>query len=1041
MNLKHAIMGISVCLSLSAAAAPTSPEFSSGNDEHWYYIVFSAGDGVLSNQGKGLNAVTTVADPTKPAQLWKFSGTPENFKIINKRNGEYAMMKSNVSATDDAALAAEFKLVASENPAYADSWEIEYLGGESGSNRWHQAYKTGTGVNIDLAAPGASNNAIKFIAENDLQAAPTVTKIKEFTINPNENYTPEHRHTLWYDTPAEAAGSGDPWMEYALPIGNGQFGAMIFGGIAQDHIQFNEKSLWNGSTTTRGNYMNFGNVYVEDISGIFGETTDKAVGNYIRNLDMTEGKANVHFTSTDGSVKFDREYIASYPDNVVAMHYTASEGGKISLRIRLFNGIKLGMLKPEYKNGEVTISGLLDYIHFKAMLKAVPTGGTMTTLSDCIEIKDADEVMLILGGATNYDIHSANYLSSYEEMYRQVETDVKAAANKSWNRLADDHISDFSNFFGRAEFNIDAAANTLTANKMVTQYNSTRNNSRTRPTNLMLEELYYAFGRYLLISSSRGMDLPANLQGIWNNSNNPAWQCDIHSNINVQMNYWPAEITNLSEMHAPYLNYIYTMAIEHDEWQVYARRSGQSEGWTCFTQNNIFGHSDYAENYVIANAWYATHLWQHYAYTNDVDFLISKAVPVMVSCCKFWMQRLIKDSDGTWVAPAEWSPEHGPSAEDGTAHAQQILFELFRTTLEAIDILQSSNAATDPAYTDPLFVAELKEKFNNLDKGLATEEYTGAWGAESNGIRTGDLLLREWKKSTYDVGEKEHRHQSHLMALYPFGNISPESEWFVPAVNSLKQRSDVSTGWSLAWRLALWARALDGEHAAKIITSALRHASSYGQSNGAGGIYFNLFDSHAPFQIDGNFGYTAGVTEMLLQSYGGKIRLLPALSPHWVAGSIRGVKAEGNFEIDQEWKDSKLTQAVIKAGSKSECNLNYKNIAEAAINDENGVNVHFTIMDNDNIKFSTAAGGVYTVTMGDNSGVTEISENGLTISVENNIAAVAIQNATIDAYDIAGRLLATSSNSLLNLGSLSPGTIILKAKSGNKTATKKILLR
>lgn len=1036
MNLKNLITGalISLC-PLVSFSAPVAPQFSNGSDEHWYYIVFSAGDAVLSNQGKGLKALTAMADATKPAQLWKFEGTADNFKIINKRYGEYVMMTANVSATDNVEEASEFKIVPSANDLYTDSWEIEFLGADAPDNRWHQWYKTGTGVAITLSSPGASNNAITFLAENDLPSIPVLTKIKEFAVNSISSYTPEHRHTLWYTMPAEAAGVADAWMEYALPIGNGQFGAMIFGGVAQDHIQFNEKTLWNGSTTTRGNYMNFGDVYVEDISGMFGESADKAVGNYVRNLDMTEGKANVSFTSTDGSVQFNREYIASNPDNVIAMRYAASEGGKISLRIRLFNGVKLGMLKPEYKDGSVSMAGILDYVNFKAVLKAVPTGGTMTTHDDCIEIQNADEVMLILGGATNYDIHSPNYLSSASSMYQNVDSDVDAAANKGWSSLVDAHIADFSKYFGRTEFNIDAAANTLTVNKMVSQYNSFLNNSRTRPTNLMLEELYYAYGRYLLISSSRGMDLPANLQGIWNHTNDPAWQCDIHSNINVQMNYWPAEITNLSELHAPYLNYIYAMAMEHPQWQEYAKRSGQTEGWTCFTQNNIFGHSDYAENYVIANAWYCTHLWQHYIYTLDKEFLKTKAMPVMVSCCKFWLERLIKADDGTWVAPKEWSPEHGPAEEDGTAHAQQILYELFRETLEAVDVL-----GTD-ANVDASFLTDLKDKFEHLDKGLATEEYTGVWGSTSNGVNTGDIMLREWKKSNYNVGEKEHRHQSHLMALYPFGNITPESDWFEPAVNSLRQRGDISTGWALAWRLALWARALDGEHAAKIITSALRHSSSYGQSNGAGGIYYNLFDSHAPFQIDGNFGYTTGVTEMLLQSYGGKIRLLPALSPHWVAGSLRGVKAEGNFEVDQVWKDSKLTEAVIKSGAGVECTLNYKNIANADIRDESGNAVACTKVDDNNIKFNTVAGASYYVTLGDNSGVAEIADDELVIIIDNNIASVAMPGVRIDAYDIAGRHLASVSDSVLDLGSLAPGAMILKAKAGNKSAVKKVMVK
>lgn len=1035
MNIRNFIAGILISLStLTSFSAPVAPKFSNDSEEHWYYIVFSAGNAVLSNQGKSINAVTVIADAAKPAQLWKFVGNADKFIIVNKRNGEFVMMKTNVNATDKAEDASEFKLVACENPVYSDSWEIEYPEGTPGKNHWHQWYKTGTGVNIALSAPGASNNAITFIEEGNLPEIPVFSKITEFATIAKEGYTPEHRHTIWFTKPANSTMSGDQWMEYALPLGNGRLGAMVFGGVAQDHIQFNEKSLWNGSTTTRGNYMNFGDIYVEDISDTFGASTDKAVTSYMRNLDLSEGKANVSYSSPDGAIEYSREYIVSYPDNVIAMHYSASHKGTIDLRVRLFNGVNQGILKPEYKDGSVTISGLLDLISFKAVLKAIPTGGTMTTHDDCIEIKGADELLLVLAGATNYDIHSANYISSIEGMYNKVDADVNAAAAKGWDSLVEAHIADFSKYYDRAEFNVDAAANTLPADMMVTQYNAFRGNSRTKPTNLMLEELYYAFGRYLLISSSRGMDLPSNLQGIWNNSNNPAWQCDIHSNINVQMNYWPAEITNLSEMHMPYLNYIYAMAIDHKEWQEYARRSGQSEGWTCFTQNNIFGHSDYAENYVIANAWYTTHLWQHYIYTLDRDYLKTTAMPVILSCTKFWLERLIQDTDGTWVAPKEWSPEHGPAEEDATAHAQQIVYELFRITLEAIDVLG------DEAGVDNAFVAELKNKFENLDKGLATEEYTGVWGADSNGIKTGDLLLREWKKSNYSVGEKEHRHQSHLMAMYPFGNITPESEWFTPAVNSLTQRGDISTGWALAWRLALWARSLDGNHASKIITTALRHASSYGQSNGAGGIYYNLFDSHSPFQIDGNFGYTAGVTEMLLQSYGGTIRLLPALSPYWVAGSLRGIKAEGNFEVDQVWKESKLAEAVIKSGAGIECKLNYEGIANANITDEAGNKVNLTKIDDNNVKFSTVKGGVYTITFGDGAAAAEIAAETLTIVVENKVATVSVSGARIDAYDIAGRHIASSDNSVLDLGDLAPGAVILKAKAGNNSAVRKIML-
>lgn len=1035
MRLKHLLTALAVlCSSLSIWASPALPLFSNDDSEHWYYIVFSAGETVLGDQGSNTPVITRIPDSKRENQLWKFIGNSESFIIVNK-TGNYVNVSSKIRTMSNKTDASSFRLVASSHPSMTDSWEIEYPEKEDEYNRWNQWGNTGAGVNIGLYTPGEANNAVTFLPQADLPKVPALTKIKEFSVSSATSYTPAHRHTLWYTKPATAEAVGDPWMEYALPVGNGEFGAMVFGGVAQDRVQFNDKSLWTGDSKTRGCYQNFGDLYIEDISGVFGNTNDKALTNYVRGLDMDEATAFARYTSPDGSVEYTRDYIASNPDKAVVIRLAASEPGKISIRLRLFNGIKLGMLAPKYEDGAISFGGCLGHIDFKAAVKPIVKGGKVTTNEDNIEINDADEVMIILAGATNFDQHSPNYLSDKNAMYSMVDTRVTSIAAKSWESILSDHIADFNKYFSRVEFEIDAAANDRATDAIVKNYNRRRPAAvRTDACNLMLEELYYAFGRYLLISSSRGMDTPANLQGIWNHSNSPAWQCDIHSNINVQMNYWPAESTNLSEMHMPYLNYIHSMALEHDEWQEYAHRSGQTEGWTCFTQNNIFGHSDYAENYVIANAWYTSHLWQHYAYTLDREFLKSKALPVMVSCVKFWMQRLVKDSDGTWVAPKEWSPEHGPAEEDATAHAQQIIHELFKTTLNAIEILGAD------ANVDEAFVNDLKDKLANLDKGLATETYTGTWGATSNGVSAGDLLLREWKKSDYSVGENGHRHQSHLMAMYPFGEITPESEWFVPAVNSLKQRGDVSTGWSLAWRIALWARALDAEHVHKIIVSALRHSSSYGQSSGAGGIYYNLLDSHAPFQIDGNFGYTAGVTEMLLQSYGGKIRLLPTLPEYWTDGHINGIKGEGNFEIDQTWKNLKLASATIKSGAGLDCNLCYPGIADAEITDGNGTKVEFTKTDDNNISFPTKAGASYTVVMSGNSSVTEIADPDMDIKIVDHTAFVKYPEASMKAYDLTGRMLTSSKNSTLDLSSLENGTIIIEASINNRKVTRKVIL-
>ena len=747
--------------------APLTPQFSEGNDEHWYYVVFSAGSAAVYDQFAGNSCITRIVERGHEGALFKLEGSPESFRMTSRR-GNYVTYKDFVRMSSDPADAASFRLVPSNLPNMSDFWEIEFPEKGDEYNRWNQWGNTGPGVRIGLYTPGESSNALYFIPEEELPDVPKFTQIKEFATTPAVSFTPSHRHTLWYTKPATAESVADPWMEYALPIGNGEFGAMVFGGVAQDRVQFNDKSLWTGNSTSRGCYQNFGNLYIEDTSDMFGSSSDKAVTEYVRSLDLTQAKANATYLSPDGSTRFTREYIASNPDKAVVIRLSADKPGQINVRLRLFNGINEGILAPKYENGEISFSGLLELIHFKAKVKAVNTGGTVTTHADNIEVTGADELMIILTGATTFDQHSPTYTSSVDAMNALVDSRVSAAASKGWDSILSDHIADYTSLFARSELKIGGTANDRATDQIVTRYNN-RRAKRDEPCNLMLEELYYTYGRYLLIGCSRGMDTPANLQGLWNHSSSPAWQCDIHSNINVQMNYWPAEITNLSELHMPYLNYIHSMVTEHPQWSEYASRSGQTKGWTCFTQNNIFGHSDYAENYVIANAWYASHLWQHYIYTLDREFLAEKAMPVMLSCTAFWMERLQRDADGTWVAPKEWSPEHGPAEEDATAHAQQIVANLFSTTLRAIEILGEDSGVDDA------FKAELQEKYKHLDRGLATETYTGSWGETLNGITNGDLILREWKTSDYTAGENGHRHQSHLMALYPFGAITSES--------------------------------------------------------------------------------------------------------------------------------------------------------------------------------------------------------------------------------------------------------------------------